>query len=197
MGVISRKKRSMKFISKAGVWVIVKLYRITGLEWIVEEILFKVRAYRIRLNIVPTSFKWFVWTLGVISGSAGMMVYQQSPVIMSEIIAPSGTIVIVNPAVAQEIPQNAVEEKERDLADYIWLKESSRGKNNYSKCEAIGKVNGIGYAIPGDGSYMCFDSHEDEMVALNGWITVRKASGWSELKMLCTYSGNNYDECKK
>lgn len=93
----------------------------------------------------------------------------------------------------------AVEEKEteRDLADYIWFKESTRGKNNYSKCEAIGKVNGIGYAIPGDGSYICFDSHEDEMVTLNGWLMAKKAAGWSELKMLCTYSGNNYSECSK
>lgn len=87
-------------------------------------------------------------------------------------------------------------EKERDLADYIWFKESTRGKNNYSKCEAIGKVNGIGYAIPGDGSFVCFDSHDDEMVALNGWLMAKKAAGWSELKMLCTYSGQNYSECK-
>lgn len=87
--------------------------------------------------------------------------------------------------------------EERDLADYIWLKESTRGKNNYSKCEAIGKINGIGYGIPGDGTYMCFNSHEEEMVALKGWIVAKKAKGLTELEMLCLYSGGNYKECKK
>lgn len=112
-----------------------------------------------------------------------------------------GPLVIENHAQAKFKASEAIVEvkevvKERDLADYIWFKESTRGKNNYSKCEAIGKINGIGYAIPGDGSYICFDSHEDEMVALNGWLMAKKAAGWSELKMLCTYSGQNYSECK-
>lgn len=105
-----------------------------------------------------------------------------------------------NKALASTVKTEVKEEvkkEEKDLADYIWMKESSRGKNNFSKCEEIGKINGVGYAIPGDGSYICFDSHEEEMKAVDGWLAVRKASGWSELKMLCTYSGNHYDECKK
>lgn len=82
------------------------------------------------------------------------------------------------------------------LADYIWLKESTRGKNNYSKCETAGLVNGIGYAIPGDGSYVCFKSHAEEMAVLTGWLTFKRAAGWSDLEMLCKYSGSNYSECK-
>lgn len=118
-----------------------------------------------------------------------------------EIAWPDGRITVEQPVHAKFEASEAIVEvkevvKERDLADYIWFKESTRGKNNYSKCEAIGKINGIGYAIPGDGSYICFDSHEDEMVALNGWLMAKKAAGWSELKMLCTYSGQNYSECK-
>lgn len=174
-------------------------YRYSGLESLVDWVDLKVFIYRKRLQMVPTSFKVFVWMLGVVSGAAGMMVYQQAPMIMSEVTKPSDPIVIVNPALAQtiEVAAPEVAPVKRDLADYIWSKESSRGKNNYSECEKIGKVNGIGYAIPGDGSYVCFDSHEDEMIALNGWLMARKAFGWSELKMLCTYSGNHYDECKK
>lgn len=189
----------MKFVKKVLLAVLWFCYRYSGLESLVDWADNKVFVYRKRLQMVPTSFKVFVWMLGVISGAAGMMVYQQSHIIMGEIMAPSNPIVYINPALAKEmlIEEVVVEKVERDLADYIWMKESSRGENNFSKCEAIGKINGIGYAIPGDGSYMCFDSHEDEMVALNGWLTVRKASGWSELKMLCTYSGNNYEECKK
>lgn len=82
------------------------------------------------------------------------------------------------------------------LADYIWFKESTRGKNNYSKCESVGLVNGIGYAIPGDGSYVCFESHDEEMTVLSGWLTFKRAAGWSDLEMLCKYSGSNYSECK-
>lgn len=181
----------MKFIRKAVVWIFWFLF-----GWIIDWADNKIFIYKKRLQMVPTSFKWFIWFLGVIVGASGTMIYIQAPEIAHELTKASEPITYVNPAHAEVVPVAEVK-VERDLADYIWLKESTRGKKNYSKCEALGKVNGIGYAIPGDGSHICFDSHEDEMIALNGWITVRKASGWSELKMLCTYSGNNYDECKK
>lgn len=83
-----------------------------------------------------------------------------------------------------------------ELADYIWLHESSRGKNNYSKCEAVGKINSIGYAIY-DGKWMCFNSHEEEMQTLNKWLTNKKEVGLSDTELLCLYSGSNYSICKK
>lgn len=82
-----------------------------------------------------------------------------------------------------------------DLSDYIWLHESTRGKNNYSKCEAIGKVNGIGYGIWGE-RWMCFDSHKEEMETLKKWIQDKKDKGMSDKELLCLYSGNNYLICK-
>lgn len=99
-------------------------------------------------------------------------------------------------------PKNEIMPREVDgqlvdkLADYIWLKESTRGKNNYSKCEIVGKINGIGYGVWGD-NYVCFDSHEEEMETLKKWITNHKSEGMTDNELLCHYSGRNYDLCQK
>lgn len=76
------------------------------------------------------------------------------------------------------------------LAEYVWMKESSKGRNNYSKCEAQGKINGIGYGIDGSGKYICFESHEQEMQVLRGWIIAKIAQGYTELELLCIYNIN-------
>jgi len=51
----------------------------------------------------------------------------------------------------------------------IMMLESSGGKNNYSKCEAIGKYNRYGYGIPGDGTYRCYEKDEDTK-AVENWF---------------------------
>lgn len=83
----------------------------------------------------------------------------------------------------------------KEIAKDIYQRESSSGVNNYSKCEAVGKVNNIGYAIPGDGTYRCFDSHQDEMKVLEGWIIDKQAQNMSMVELMCLYSGNNYNIC--
>jgi hypothetical protein len=108
----------------------------------------------------------------------------------------SKTIILIRPAEAKEIKQEDVKKDNIDqIADKIWLLESTRGKNNYSKCEAIGKINGIGYGISGNGKYQCFNSHDEEMQVLIGWIIDKRAKGMSEREMICLYSGNNYEGC--
>lgn len=87
-----------------------------------------------------------------------------------------------------------VKDNTEELADYIWLHESGRGKKNYSKCEKIGKKNGIGYGIYG-GKWICFDSHEEEMETLKKWITKHKSKEMTDQELLCHYSGNNYEIC--
>lgn len=110
------------------------------------------------------------------------------------------TIQIAKPAEAKEYEPKlqeveAISDIER-IADSIWNLESTRGKYNYSKCEAIGKINGIGYGIPGNGKYQCFNNHAEEMEVLRGWIISKKSQGLSEQELLCLYSGNNYKGCK-
>src|SRR6185369_7582239 len=107
-----------------------------------------------------------------------------------EVKFPSGSIVAENEALAKEIPEV---KKERDLVDVIFSKESSRGVKNYSKCEAIGKFNRYGFAIPGDGSYVCFEKGEDT-VAVAGWVAHRKALGWSDNQILCYYNSGKATE---
>lgn len=184
----------MKKALKAVFWFV---YRFSGLRYIVSEIESFVLRYRLRVRMVPVSYKMFILTLGVLIGGSSVFVHLE----YSNFVAPEKWT-FENPAIIPvQAKEPIVEEKKGksidELSDYIWMKESTRGKKNFSKCDTIGKVNGVGYDIPGDGSYVCFDSHEEEMQVLKGWLTYRKALGWSELKMLCTYSGNNYEECKK
>lgn len=184
----------MKKVLKA---VAMFVYRFSGLQYVVSEIESFVFRYSLRVRMVPVSYKLFILTLGVLIGGSSVYVHSMYPILIDD-KSPDWTF--ENPAIfpvqAKEIEVVEVDEVET-MADYIWMKESTRGKKNFSKCEAIGKTNGIGYSVTGNGSYVCFDSHEEEMQVLKGWIIYRRALGWSELKMLCTYSGNNYDECKK
>ena len=132
-----------------------------------------------------------IWSLGVVAGASGMYWVNTMPTLQGDTV--SEAVRPIETVQAKEVVEDNIDE----LADIIWLNESTRGKNNYSKCEAIGKYNGIGYAIPGDGSFVCFDSHDDEMRALEGWLVSKRAGGMSDDEMLCLYSGNNYVNCKK
>ena len=75
---------------------------------------------------------------------------------------PKVVIIEINRAEAkQDEPVKDIKpDRTTELANIIWHLESTKGVHNYSKCEAQGKVNGIGYGIPGDGSYKCFDDHD-------------------------------------
>ncbi len=172
-------------------------YKVSGLQWVVSEIESFVFRYQLRVRMVPVSYKLFIFSLGILIGGSCVFVHSSYPVLFDDT-----RIVIENsrvlPVQAKDIvtPKVDKEKSTEELADYIWMNESTRGKNNFSKCEAIGKVNGIGYGIPGNGEYRCFDSHSEEMKVLEGWLISKKALGWSETKMLCVYSGNNYSVCK-
>lgn len=82
------------------------------------------------------------------------------------------------------------------LVDYIHLKESTYGKQNYSKCKAIGKFNEYGLGIPGNGRYICFDTREDNKKAVEEWIKKRLSEGLDERTLLCYYnSGVKTNNC--
>ena len=120
-----------------------------------------------------------------------------------DIIKAEGEKLII-PVSAKEKPISALDENGQDvvkdrvdeIADEIWMLESSRGVNNYSKCEAIGKVNGIGYGIPGNGKYQCFESHAEEMQVLKSWIKDKQGKGMTEKQLKCLYSGSHYKICE-
>jgi len=133
-----------------------------------------------------------IWSLGAIAGASAVNWYYILPTLEETYVFEQKTVSVIETVEAKEVKDNVDE-----LADLIWSNESTRGKNNFSKCEEQGKYNGIGYGIPGDGSFVCFESHEEEMIALRGWLVAKRASGMSDEAMLCLYSGNNYVNCKK
>ena len=104
----------------------------------------------------------------------------------------------INEVKAEPVELEMDQEKQRveELAEGIWTRESTRGKNNYSKCEAIGKINGIGYGIYKDAKgiqhWQCFENHEEEMEVLRDWI-IRKQKTMSEQEFLSLYSGGSYN----
>lgn len=181
-------------------WIVRFVYRISGLQFLVNEISIRVSAYRIRLNIVPVSYKLFLVLLGSVIGGASMFVYLETPEVLQSL--ESHTIVIQNVKADNTPAQVAIKEEEpklttiEELADLIHLRESTKGKKNYSQCEKIGKFNEYGFGIPGDGSFLCFDKGMDR-VAVLGWLAQKRAAGMSDSAMLCLYSGSNYKECKK
>ena len=109
-----------------------------------------------------------------------------------EFLQPKTVIIqIAKPVEAKEQPkpQEIKEISDIDrIADNIWNLESTRGKHNYSKCEAIGKVNGIGYGIPGNGKYICFENHAEEMETLKRWIEDKQEKGMTENELMCFYN---------
>jgi hypothetical protein len=83
----------------------------------------------------------------------------------------------------------------QNIVKKIFKKESSEGRNNYSKCEAIGKYNRYGYMIPGDGSYVCFEKDEDTK-AVEKDIAIKLNSGLSLPQALCKYNtGKVLNDC--
>ena len=169
-------------------------YKVSGAKMVAEAMESAILRYRLRVRMVPVSYKLFVLALGVAIGGSSVFVHNEYPSIVSTDPLIIENTHFIEKAEAKEAPKV---DKVKELSELIYQRESSNGKNNYSKCEAIGKYNGVGYAIPGNGSYICFDSHEDEMQAVRGWIVTKLAAGMSEEKLLCVYSGNNYKECKQ
>lgn len=109
-----------------------------------------------------------------------------------------GSVEYQNPALAKivETVEAKAAEKKFDVVDYIFMKESSRGVNNYSQCEKIGKFNRYGFGIPGDGSYLCFEKGDDTK-ATEGWVLQKQAAGMTDKELLCLYNtGTVTESCK-
>jgi len=90
----------------------------------------------------------------------------------------------------------SADERIEYLADTIHFKESTNGKFNYSKCEAIGEYNEYGYAIPGDGSYKCY-KHGGDRKMVEIWLEKHIAQGMTDRVLLCYYNtGKKVDTCQ-
>ena len=106
-----------------------------------------------------------------------------------------------NPAIASTMKTVEIREEIKttisaeSIADTIHKLESSKGKNNYSKCEAQGKFNEYGFGVPGNGTYICFDKGKDR-VSVIGWIEQKIAQGYTEKELACVYNtGKRTETC--
>lgn len=169
------------------------IYRVSGAKMVVEAVESVIFRYKLRVRMVPASYKLFILIIGATIGGSGVYVHKEYPNAL-----PEQTITFENTRVIEKVEAKEASKVDRvkELSELIYQRESTSGKNNYSKCTEQGKINGIGYGIPGNGSYICFESHEDEMATLKGWIIAKIASGMSENELLCLYSGDNYKECQ-
>ena len=75
-----------------------------------------------------------------------------------------------------------------EIVRRIQILESSGGKNNYSKCEAIGKYNRYGFGIPGNGTYMCFEKDDDTKAVRQWFEDMIKTKNRSLGEAVCGYN---------
>jgi len=93
-------------------------------------------------------------------------------------------------------PSASEEDHIAQIVSGIYMLESSAGKNNFSKCEEQGKFNGYGYGIPGNGDFICFDSHEEATKTVYSWVKKKKEQGYSTQELLCIYNTGQKDSCR-
>lgn len=134
-----------------------------------------------------------MYAIGALGGGAWVYSASESGSLYAELTKDSHIVIERAQAapIEKDTPKEELEPYEEvkpvDLVDVIFEKESSRGKNNYSKCESQGKYNRYGYGIPGDGSYICFEKDEDTK-AVAGWVADKIARGYSDSEILCLYN---------
>lgn len=84
------------------------------------------------------------------------------------------------------------------VVEYIWERESSKGKNNpphslASNCYAKGKWNELGYG--GMENPKCFANKEEGMATVNRWVEKRLNKQTMNIaQVLCTYRHGTSDE---
>lgn len=59
-------------------------YRILGFQWVVSEVESFVFRYKLRVRMVPVSYKLFVFSLGLIIGGSVMFVHSSYPLVVGE-----------------------------------------------------------------------------------------------------------------
>lgn len=147
------------------------------------------QAKKIALAVVITEF--------IIAGSyAGLVKYEVLPL--------KKDVVYVERVMAKEIPvevkSEVVEDKKEitkaeEIADMIYLLESSNGKND-QKCEREGKHNGYGFRQGINKNY-CLSSDDEVRKLVIELIEDQLATGMTQNQILCRYNtGKATDNCE-
>ena len=144
------------------------LYRVSGLERLVSAIQTKVLNYKLRLRMIPVSYKVFISLLNVVIGASGMYVYIEAPRAVQDILGAT-TVTYVNTVQAQE-PEK-VEEKAWNISKFTAYSKGdgftpgtvmASGKTVYIGAVACPRDMTLGTVIEvkGYGTYTCEDRKE-------------------------------------
>lgn len=157
----------MHNITKVVKWVVLFLYRITGVQWAISEIDIRVSAYRIRLNIVPVSYKLFILVIGMSIGSSAMFVYLEAPETLEMLTSKT---VVIEQAQAKEAPVSVAIKEAWSVAEFSAYTASvdetdasplimASGKEVYIGAIACPRDIKLGTTIEvkGHGVYVCED----------------------------------------
>jgi len=197
-------KKQMKVIKKCAVWFLGEI------KWIVEYQFLHLRVFWKEVGeMFDNSLQGLAYRIVFLVGLVTILfalslgVFSASKVIIAELpftkeyvagkIFKAEKMIIVNKVVEDttvEIEQ--IEEIEEsvnidEIVKKVYQLESSSGKNDFSKCTAIGKTNPFGYAIPSPKKYICFDSY-DEVAGLVGKWFEKKLVDHTLEESLCIYN---------
>lgn len=90
------------------------IYKYSGFQWVVSEVESFVLRYKLRVRMVPVSYKLFVFSLGLVIGGSVMFVHSSYPLVVGE-----NTIVVENIRI-ETVQAKAPEiEKEKTIEEKI------------------------------------------------------------------------------
>ncbi len=89
-------------------------YRILGFQWVVSEVESFVLRYKLRVRMVPVSYKLFVFSLGLIIGGSVMFVRYSYPLVTKE-----NKIIVENIRIEKAQAKAPEAEKEKSIEEKI------------------------------------------------------------------------------
>jgi len=169
------------------------VYKYSGMKAVVEKVQEKVFHYKLRLRMVPVTYKAFLLIVGATLGSTMTYIYIQAPKVYLDLMS-SEKIIVVNEVHAQEVKEQPKEEGTDidEIVKNVYQLESSSGKND--SCRAKGLYNGYGYGWY-NGKKPCYASHEEVTALVKEWFN-DKLKDLTVEEALCVYNTGGKDKCE-
>ena len=101
----------MKKVLKA---VALFFYRVSGLQYVVSEVQSFVFRYKLRVRMVPVSYKLFVLVIGMSIGGSGVYIHTEYPTALND-----NRIIIENTRIIEPVQAKEIEVKELTIEEKI------------------------------------------------------------------------------
>ena len=162
----------MKFLKIVGRFV----YRVSGLQKLVESVRTYLFHYKLRIRMTPLSYKVFLFMLGLFIGYLGSLTQPASMTFTNE----------TKQAEAEELPVIAepVGPNIDEIVSKVYQLESSSGQND--GCKARGMVNGYGWH-QSKFDWKCYKTHDEVKGYVTDWFK-DKLENMTVEESLCYYN---------